>query len=158
VEVDEQDAPGDGASRDERSRAAADVVTDDYRSILTELSLLTTVSVLLFGFLLTVVTSEDFSGPEAWLLFIALISIASATVIFVLPVPYHRIQYPYRDWEKFQVRAHGFISAGLPLFLIGFYASVALAFWERFGWASFFVAAGPLIIGSAVFLIRRQLP
>jgi hypothetical protein len=143
----------DGAS----TRAEADVVIDDYRSILTELSLLTTVSVLLFGFLLTVVTREQLSGPEGWLLFVALIAIASATVVFVLPVTYHRVQYPYSDWDKFQVRAHGFISVGLPLFLVGFYSSIALALWERFDWFALIVAAAPLALGGAIFMTRRRL-
>jgi hypothetical protein len=141
----------------DQARAAADVVTEDYRSILTELSLLTTVSVLLFGFLLTVVMRENLTGAEGWLLFIALISIASATVIFVLPVTYHRVQYPYSDWDKFQVRSHSFISAGLPFFLVGFYASIALALWERFDWFSLIVSGIPLVLGGTIFLARRRL-
>jgi Family of unknown function (DUF6328) len=147
----------DGVSEAERERADADVVTDDYRSILTELSLLTTVSVLLFGFLLTVTTRDGLSVAQDWLLFVALISIATATIVFVLPVAYHRVQYPYGDWEKFQVRSHGFITVGLPIFMIGFYASIALACWERFEWFSFIAAGAPIAFGGAIFLTRRQL-
>jgi hypothetical protein len=147
----------DDRQQDDRQVADADVVTNDYRSILTELALLTTVSVLLFGFLLTVSAQEDLSAPEDWLLVVALIAIATATIVFILPVAYHRVQYPYGDWRKFQVRSHGFISAGLPMFIVGFYASIALACWERFDWFSFGVAAAPIVLGGAVFLTRRQL-
>jgi Family of unknown function (DUF6328) len=146
-----------GASSKDRQRADKDVIVDNYRAILTELSLLTTVSVLLFGFLLAVVAREEISTFESWLLVIALICVASATMVFIMPVAYHRAQFPYQDWEKFQLRVHGFVTTGLPLFFAGFYVSVVLAVWERFEYASFIVAAVPLAVGGVLFLARREL-
>lgn len=132
-------------------------MTENYHTILTELALLTTVSVLLFGFLLTR-TEGRLSDIEEWLLAIALITVASATMVFILPVAYHRLQFPYADWEKFQLRSHSFIRLGFPLLAAGLYLSLTLAVWDLFEAGSFFVAGLPLVLTTLILAARRLIP
>jgi hypothetical protein len=47
------------------------------------------------------------------LLLITLFTITIATSLFVMPIIYHHIQYPYGDFEKFRKRSHRFILYGL---------------------------------------------
>jgi hypothetical protein len=131
-----------------------DRIVESYRDILTELRLLTTVSALMFGFLLAT-QSLAASGVQEWLYGVGLVLNATATVVFVLPVVYHRAQYPYHDWEKFQARSHFFIIAGTPMLAAGLYLSIALALWPRWGGVSLAVAALPLLIAGAVYQLRR---
>jgi hypothetical protein len=44
---------------------------------------------------------------------IALYSISFAVSLFVMPIVYHHLQYPYKDIEKFKIRSHRFIKLGL---------------------------------------------
>ena len=106
--------------------AAGDELVENYRAILNELSLLTTVSVLLFGFLLV---SSDIAASrlEEWAYAVAIVSAATSTLIFVLPVAYHHLQFPYRDFAKFQRRAHTWIQFGLPPLSVGFYLTLVLS-------------------------------
>ena len=144
---------------DEHEKAAADEVHSDtlienYRSILNELSLLTTVSVLLFGFLLTspVIAESDL---EEWAYAAALIVVATATLIFVLPVAYHHLQFPYDDFAKFQRRAHHWIRIGLPLLGVGFYLTLVLSISSIFDELSIVIAAVPLVATVVAFTLRK---
>jgi hypothetical protein len=117
--------PSESTDQDENAVGGAsgvDRITDNYRTILNELSLLATVSVLLFGFLLSV-AARDATTTERWLLLTALICVSSSTLIFILPVAYHRLEFPYEDWNKFQRRSHYFITVGVPIFVAGVYLS-----------------------------------
>lgn len=143
-------------SRERDDRAESDGITDNYRTILNELSLLATVSVLLFGFLLTVATREA-TTAEQWLLFVALICVSSATLVFILPVAYHRLEFPYRNWEKFQRRSHYFISVGVPIFIVGIYLSMTVAIWDLVSWGGFLISGIPLAFASVIFFGRRTL-
>jgi hypothetical protein len=76
-----------------RSRAARDVlISNNYRALLTELVLLTTVSVLIFGFLLNS-GSHAARGAEQGVYVLAMITVSSATMVFILPggLPPHRV-------------------------------------------------------------------
>lgn len=86
-----------------------------YDTILKESALLTTFSGILFGFLLniSVNTPRNFSLIDIIVTIIALYSITIAASLFVMPVIYHRVQYPYGNWHKFKVRSHRFILSGL---------------------------------------------
>jgi len=145
-----------GKTAQARSRADKDEIVESYSDILTELRLLTTVSILLFGFLLTTARS-NLSDVEQWMLFTALVSVATATAMFVLPIIYHRAQFPYGDWEKFQVRAHGFMRVGFPAFGLGFYLSLVVGTWEQVGEAAFAVATVPIVIAALALFFRRPL-
>ena len=92
-----------------------DDIVEDYDSILRESSVLTSVSGIIFGFLLNIsINSPDgFTTEESTILMIALYSISFAISFFIMPIIYHHVQYPYKDIEKFKIRSHHFIKVGL---------------------------------------------
>jgi hypothetical protein len=103
-----------------------------YGTIVRESALLTTTGGILFGFLLeiSINSAESFSLINRITLLVALYSITIAISLFVMPVIYHHLQYPYRDLEKFKERSHkfmifGLIPAGLTLYLA---LEIALSF------------------------------
>jgi hypothetical protein len=57
---------------------------------------------------------------------ISLYSITFAVSLFVMPIIYHHIQYPYRDMEKFKMRAHYFIKIGMIPAAITMYTGLLL--------------------------------
>ena len=148
-----EDTGGEEASP--RDATVHDNLIDNYRTILSELNLLTTVAVLLFGFLLATAASAG-SDTEEWLYVVAMILVATATSVFLLPVAYHHLQFPYHDFEKFQARGHFWILIGLPLLAAGLYLSLVLAIWSSFSEASIVVAAAPLFMSGVVFAVRRM--
>ena len=119
----------DGSQRQQRQQIE-DRLVENYRTILNELALLTTVSVLLFGFLLS--SSGKFTDTtlEESLYSVAIVMVATATLVFVLPVAYHHLQFPYQDFEKFTERSHGWTVFGLPLLGGSLYLSLSLAIWS----------------------------
>ena len=134
--------------------AANDGLIENYRTILNELSLLTTVSVLLFGFLLSS-PSIATSRLEEWVYAVALVLVATATLVFVLPVAYHHIQFPYRDFEKFQTRTHNWMRIGLPVLGAGFYLSLVLSISSILEEASVVIAGLPLVATLGFFFARK---
>jgi hypothetical protein len=134
--------------------AARDVLVTDYRTILAELALLTTISVLLFGFLLTTAGSAD-SRFEEWIYAVATVLVASATMVFILPVAYHHLQFPYEDFDKFQARSHRWILVGLPLLGSALYLSLVLAIWSLFDAGALAIAALPIAAAVIVFILRK---
>ena len=144
--------------RDAGTRAhAEDGLVENYRTILNELALLTTVSVLLFGFLLTSGSAFADTTLEEVLYSVAIVLVATATLVFVLPVAYHHIQFPYQDFDKFTERTHGWIVLGLPMLGASLYLSLSLAIWSLLDAWALGVAGMPLIAVIIVFLIRREL-
>jgi hypothetical protein len=131
------------------------VLIDDYRAILTELALLTTVSVLLFGFLLSNVGSFADSTLEEWIFAVDVVVVASATLVFVLPVVYHHLQYPYQNFAKFQARSHRWVLLGGPLLGIGLYLSLCLALWSLFDAWALIIAALPIVATAVGFVLRK---
>ena len=75
--------------------------------------------------------------------------------LFVMPVVYHHVQYPYRDLEKFKVRSHRFIMFGLiPAgFTLYLGLELALSLIERF--AAFILAAIPFLLVYIFFKMRK---
>jgi hypothetical protein len=109
---------------DKEKEKEKDRLIRDYDAIVRESALLTTSGGILFGFLLNISINnpESFSFINKITLLIALYSITIAISLFVMPVIYHHIQYPYNDLEKFKQRSHrfmmfGLIPAGLTLYL-----------------------------------------
>jgi hypothetical protein len=145
-----QQEEGTPADRDQHS----DGLISNYRTILNELSLLTTVSVLLFGFLLTSpgIASSDL---EEWVYAVAICLVATATLVFILPVAYHHLQFPYRDFEKFQTRSHNWLRIGLPILGAGFYLSLVLSIASIFAEASVVIAGIPMLATLALFYARK---
>jgi hypothetical protein len=134
-----------------------DRLVENYRTILNELALLTTVSVLLFGFLLSSSGGFADSTLEESLYAVAIVLVATATLVFVLPVAYHHLQFPYHDFEKFTERTHGWTMFGIPLLGGSLYLSLSLAIWSLFNEFALAVAAVPLVLTFIIFLVRRKL-
>jgi hypothetical protein len=135
---------------------ARDGLIENYRTILNELNLLTTVSVLLFGFLLATSDRAD-SSVEELLYALSLVLVATSTLVFVLPVIYHHIQFPFTNFEKFVDRTHAWMKIGLPMLAGGLYLSLSLAIWSQFDVWSLIIAAAPLVATSIAFLLRRDI-
>ena len=78
----------------------------------------------MFGFLLdiSINAAKEFAFIDRIIILVALFSVTISISLFVMPVVYHRVQYPYRDLEKFKIRSHrfmvlGLIPAGFTLYL-----------------------------------------
>lgn len=127
----------------------------NYRTILSELSLLTTVSVLLFGFLLTF-SHDGYTSLQDYLYAAGIILVATSTTVFVLPVAYHHLQFPYHDFEKFQARTHRWMAIGLPMLAGGLYLSLSLGIWSQFNGWSLLVAGVPLVATYVAFMLRKN--
>jgi hypothetical protein len=132
-----------------------DSLIENYRTILNELALLTTVSVLLFGFLLAspgIATSD----VEQWVYAVAVVLIATSTLVFILPVVYHHLQFPYRNFRKFESRTHNWLRIGLPLLGAGFYLSLVLSISAIFQEASILIGAVPVAATAGLFYARKM--
>ena len=90
-------------------------ISSSYDTILKESAALVTFSGILFGFILNISINppDNFSYIDKILLLITLYAITIAACLFVMPIIYHHIQYPYHDFEKFRKRSHRFILYGL---------------------------------------------
>jgi fumarate reductase subunit D len=135
-------------------KAGSDELSENYRTLLNELALLTTVSVLLFGFLLA---SPGIAGSdlEEWTYAVAIVLVGTSTLIFVLPVAYHHIQFPYRDFAKFQRRTHNWVSFGLPVLGISFYLTLVLSISSIFDELAVVIAGVPLLATVIAFFARK---
>lgn len=130
-----------------------------YDTILKESALLTTFSGILFGFLLniSVNTPSTFTTIDVIILIIALYSITVAASLFVMPVVYHHVQYPYGDLNKFKIRSHRFFLSGLVPAGITLYLGLELAIHSRLGTIeSFILASFPFILVYFLFKTRKQ--
>ena len=90
-------------------------ISSSYDTILKESAALVTFSGILFGFILNISINppDTFSYTDKILLLITLYTITIAACLFVMPIIYHHLQYPYHDFEKFRKRSHRFILYGL---------------------------------------------
>ena len=83
-----------------------DDIVKDYDSVVREGSVLSSVSGIIFGFLLNISINSPngFTSEDSLILMISLYSITFAVSFFVMPVVYHHLQYPYKDIDKFKIR------------------------------------------------------
>src|SRR5574340_542939 len=111
--------------RDEKK----DKLAPDYGSVLRENAILTTFAVFLFGFLLNIAInpSKSFILIDKIILLISLFSITISAVLFIMPVIYHHLEYPYIDFEKFKERSHRFTLFGLIPTMITLFLGLQLA-------------------------------
>jgi hypothetical protein len=137
---------------------AHDKLVQDYGTVLRESAVLTTFAGILFGFLF----NTSVSAPDSLIfadrisLLVALFSITVAVSLFVMPVIYHHLQYPYTDIEKFKQRSHrfiifGLIPAGITLYLG---LEIALSSVMNPGYA-FALAAVPFAMVYIFFRLRK---
>ncbi len=113
--------------KDEKERK--DKLAPDYGSVLRENAILTTFSVFLFGFLLNISInpSKSFILIDKIIILIALFSITISAVLFIMPVIYHHLEYPYLDFDKFKERSHRFTLFGLIPAMITLFLGLQLA-------------------------------
>lgn len=106
-----------------------DNLSSDYGSILRENAILTTFSAFLFGFLLNIAInpSKGFIFVDKIIILISLFSITISAVLFIMPVIYHHLEYPYLDLDKFKKRSHRFTLLGLIPAMITLFLGLQLA-------------------------------
>jgi hypothetical protein len=130
-------------------------VIKDYDSIIRESSLLTTVCGFLFGFLLNISinTPRGFATEDSIVLLIAFYSISFAVSFFAMPVVYHHLQYPYRDLEKFKLRAHRFMRFGIAPAAFTLYLGLVLGikFSLHLGFASLHIDNIAFVLAALPF-------
>jgi hypothetical protein len=116
------------ANKDDE-KTGKDKLTPDYGSVLRESAVLTTFSAFLFGFLLNISinSTKSFILIDKIILLIALFSITISAVLFIMPVIYHHLEYPYLDFEKFKERSHRFTLFGLIPAMITLFLGLQLA-------------------------------
>jgi len=136
-----------------------DKLVQRYDTILKESALLSTFSGILFGFLLNMAINvpENFAFIDSITLIVALYSTTVAASLFVMPVVYHHLQYPYGDLHKFKSRSHRFIILGLIPAGITLYLGLELAIHSLLGSIeSFFLASLPFILVYFLFRARKS--
>ncbi|TSA17528.1 MAG: hypothetical protein D4R72_04710 [Nitrosopumilales archaeon] len=114
---------------DDNEKKPSDEITKDYGTIIRESALLTTFAGFLFGFLLTisVSSSSNFTPENKIILLIAISSITVSISLFIMPVIYHHLEYPYIDFEKFKKRSHRFTLYGLVPAMVTLFLGIELA-------------------------------
>src|SRR5690348_16982662 len=131
VDEPDEDDKDDGKTTDRLLR--------DYDAVLRESALLTTFSGILFGFLLNISINvpSDFDVVDRIILLVALYSITVAVFLFIMPVIYHHLEYPYTDFEKFKKRSHRFMLFGVVPAIVTLYLGLVLALLPTVGDLSF---------------------
>ena len=134
-----------------------DRLTKDYDTILKESALLTTFTGILFGFLLniSITSTGHLDYNERIILVLSLFSITIAASLFVMPVVYHHVQFPYSDLEKFKTRTHRFILFGLIPTGVTLYLGIVLAFSPIIGAFAFIVAVMPFVLVYFLYKMRK---
>ncbi len=130
----------------------------DYGTVLRESMVLTAFAGILFGFLLqiSIRVPENFAFIDRISLLVALFSITTAVSLFVMPVVYHHLQYPYKDIEKFKARSHRFIMFGLIPAGVTLYLGLEIALsWVMKAEYAFALAAVPFVMVYIFFRIRK---
>lgn len=114
---------------DNDDKSGKDKLSPDYGSVLRENAILTTFSAFLFGFLLNIAInpSKSFIFIDKIILLISLFSITISAVLFIMPVIYHHLEYPYIDFDKFKQRSHRFTLFGLIPAMITLFLGLQLA-------------------------------
>ena len=149
VDEPDEDDKDDGKTTDRLLR--------DYDAVLRESALLTTFSGILFGFLLNISINvpSDFDVVDRIILLVALYSITVAVFLFIMPVIYHHLEYPYTDFEKFKKRSHRFMLFGVVPAIVTLYLGLVLALLPMVGDLSFLLAAIPYVLVYIFFRKRK---
>jgi uncharacterized membrane protein len=134
-----------------------DALVKDYGTALRESALLTTFSGLLFGFLLniSIASARQFTFSYQIIILIALFSIMVAMSLFVMPVIYHHIEFPYRDVTKFIRRSHRFMLFGFLPTGVSLYLGMVLAFSQVINDSAYVVAVVPFLLVLVLFQLRK---
>jgi hypothetical protein len=122
------------SDKDEEKKPS-DKLTGDYGAVLRESALLTSFAGFLFGFLLniSIASAASFSSLSKVIVLVALSSSTISISLFIMPVIYHHLEYPYLDFEKFKQRSHRFTLYGLIFSLITLFLGIELAMTSLLG-------------------------
>ena len=128
--------------------------------VLAEARLFTTVSGILFGFLLTASIAYTNQLPgiiQRILLLLALVCTASATLMFILPPLYHHLRFPMDQKQRAQFfwRSHKFLVWGIVPLYAGVYFSVFLALYSLIGAYAVILATGILVVPFIAYELRK---
>jgi hypothetical protein len=144
---------------DHIENARKDKLTQDYGAVLRESAILTTFSVFLFGFLLNISinSSTEFILVDKIILLAALFSITISAVLFIMPVIYHHLEYPYLDFTKFKHRSHRFTLFGLIPAMITLFLGLQIATRSLVGniTISFVLGTIPFILIYVFYRLRK---
>ena len=142
---------------DDEDEVKKDRLFRDYDTVLKESAVLTTFGGVLFGFLLNISIrgANQLLYLEKIILVLALFSIIIAISLFVMPVIYHHIQFPYTDIDKFKKRAHRFIVFGLIPTAVTLYIGMVLAFSPLIENLAYFVAGLPFASVYILYIMRK---
>jgi len=142
---------------DDEDDVKKDRLSRDYDTVLKESAVLTTFGGVLFGFLLNISIrgANQLSYLERMILVLALFSITIAVSLFVMPVIYHHVQFPYSDVDKFKKRAHRFILFGFIPTIVTLYLGMILAFSPLIGIMAYFVAGLPFVFVYILYRMRK---
>ena len=145
------------SDKDEKGRK--DDLVKDYGAVLRESAILTSFSGFLFGFLLniSITSSASFILIDKIILLIALFSITVSVSLFIMPIIYHHLEYPYIDFEKFKQRSHRFTLFGLIPAMITLFLGLQLATSFLIGniTISFLVGIIPFALIYAFYRLRK---
>ena len=128
--------------------------------VLAEARLFTTVSGILFGFLLTASIAYLSQVPgiiQRILLLLALVCTATATLMFILPPLYHHLRFPMDQKQRAQFfwRSHKFLVWGIVPLYAGVYFSVFLALYSLIGAYAVILATGIVIVPFIAYELRK---
>ncbi|HEU4468837.1 MAG TPA: DUF6328 family protein [Nitrososphaeraceae archaeon] len=143
---------------DDDTNETDDKLVQRYDTILKESALLSTFAGILFGFLLNMAINvpDHFEFIDKVTLIVALYSTTVAASLFVMPVVYHHLQYPYGSLDKFKSRSHRFIILGLIPAGLTLYLGLQLAIHSLLGSIeSFLLASLPFILVYFLFRARK---
>ena len=149
----------------EKEDVVKDDIIHDYDSVLKESGVLTSVSGIIFGFLLSISINspKGFTMEDSIILMVSLYSVSFAVSFFAMPIIYHHIQYPYRDIEKFKIRSHKFIKFGMIPgaitmylgLLLGLKFSLHVGIGSSYEHFSYILAIIPFVLVSIFFKYRK---
>lgn len=147
------------SDKNDEERRRKDDLIKDYGAVLRESAILTSFSGFLFGFLLniSISSSASFILIDKIILLISLLSITTSVSLFIMPIIYHHLEYPYIDFEKFKQRSHRFTLFGLIPAMITLFLGLQLAMRFLIGniVVSFLLGALPFVLIYAFYRLRK---
>lgn len=147
------------SDNNDKEKRRKDDLVKDYGAVLRESAILTSFSGFLFGFLLniSISSSASFILIDKIILLIALFSITVSVSLFIMPIIYHHLEYPYIDFEKFKQRSHRFTLFGLIPAMITLFLGLQIATRFLIGniTISFLVGTIPFVLIYAFYRLRK---
>ncbi len=137
----------------------SDRLTRDYGTILRESAILTSFAGFLFGFLIiiSINSANNFILVNKIILLVAISSITVSISLFIMPVIYHHLEYPYIDLEKFKKRSHRFTLYGLVPAMLTLFLGIELSMTALLGsnTMAYLLGTIPFILVGIFYKLRK---